>query len=109
MPFVEVTVAGSDVEILEVPKDKIFKIKGVYVRNDSASDAQVVLKDTYTYNAGDSKGTAGERELIRVSVSAGSEEDLTRLVGEEVIGTLVVNTTQTPIYVYVGIEEKMGV
>jgi len=109
MPFAEITTAGSDVDIFEVPWDKIFKIKGFYIKNGSASDATVTIKDSYTYNLGNSSGSSGFRVLIKTVVPANSELDLSRLVGEEIIGKLQINTDQQPLYVYVGVEEKGGV
>ena len=108
MPFKEITSTGTDVTVLEVPADKIYRIKGIYVYNAAGSNATVEIKDNYTYSLGSSSGSSGSRTLIKTVVDTGSKEDLTKLVGEEIIGELVVNTDQQPIYVYVGIEEKGG-
>jgi len=94
--------------VLTVPQDKIFKIKGFYIRNGSASDATVTILDSYTYNLGSSSGSSGSRTLLKTVITANSELNLSRLEGEEIIGTLQVNTDQQPLYVYVGIEEKGG-
>jgi len=108
MAYKEVTSTGTDVTIFETPQDKIYKIKGLVITNGSGSAATVEIKDKYTYNLGSSSGSDGSRTLIKVTVDANSERDLTELRGEEIIGTLAVNTDQQPIYVYVGLEEKEG-
>ena len=108
MAFKEITSTGTDITVLEVPADKIYRIKGIYVYNAAGSDAIVEIKDKYTYNLGSSSGSSGSRTLIKTVIGAGTKEDLTKLIGEEIIGELVVNTDQQPIYVYVGIEEKGG-
>ena len=108
MPFKEITSTGTDVTVLEVPADKIYRIKGIYVYNAAGSNATVEIKDNYTYSLGSSSGSSGSRTLIKTVVGAGTKEDLTKLIGEEIIGTLAVNTDQQPIYVYVGVEEKGG-
>ena len=107
MPFADITTTGSDVEVFSVPFDKIYKIKGLYIKNKSSSDATVRILDKYTYNLGTSAGTEGSRTLIELKISANAEENLSRLEGEEIIGGLYVNSDQE-VYVYVGIEEKSG-
>jgi len=108
MAFAEITQTGTDVQVLEVPWDKIFEINGFYIYNGAASAATVEIKDTYTYNLGSSSETTGSRTILKTVIPANSEVNLTRLIGEEIIGTLVINTDQQPLYVYVGIKEKGG-
>ena len=108
MAYAKVTQTGTDVTIIEVPWDKIMEIDGVYIFNASSSVATIVLKDKYKYSLGDSAGNDGERVIIETRVQANSGLNLTKLQGEEIIGTLVVNSDQQPIDVYVGVKEKGG-
>lgn len=102
MVFKEITQTGTDVTILTVPNNKILKITGLIIHNASANSATITLKDTYTYP----DGTQASRTILKIGIATEAIQSYDEIKGEEIFGTLTINTDQQPIRIYVGVEEK---
>lgn len=103
MPTKEITTTGSEVDFFKVPYGKIYKVKKLYIINNSGADANVTITDNYTY----ADGSSGSKVVWKGKVSTTEPVDISDY-GEELFGQIKVLTDQQPIIIHMDITEYTG-
>jgi len=94
-----VVVNTGEVAIVTAPKRKVLKLTELIIENKATADANVVVSDAYKTV----DGTDKSRDIVRITVKAGSSVVLSELEGQRILGTMKVTTDVYPLNVNYGV------
>jgi len=99
--FIEITDVDTDVELLECPPIKMFKIVKLQIDNRSGGDATVEIADTFTTNDDSAKSVRDVK--FRETLSTGEKMNIDE---EKIVrGRLVAKVSAQPVRIALGLEE----